>query len=70
MSAKYYCDACGEIINRNYVSKRYLPSKYLNHKNTALEVLVCVDGTWNDGDICWSCLKLVFNEPDCEIKQP
>lgn len=62
MTIKHLCDACGIEIDRNYVSERYTPTKWFRDKylNITLEVQVKKEKTWNDGDLCFDCLKAVF----------
>lgn len=54
---KVFCDVCKEEIKRNFVSERFSPKKGL----IKLEVMVGFNGTWNAGEICLPCLKMVFN---------
>lgn len=52
MSARYYCDACGNEL---------LPWEHKRLTGTlgriSFEVLVAVDGTWNKGHVCRYCLR-------------
>lgn len=61
---KNYCDGCGEELSRNYVTQR-LENEHQFHfmqgpecKSTTarVEVMAGVDGTFNSGDLCLSCL--------------
>jgi hypothetical protein len=53
---KGFCDVCKQELSRNYVSERYSPKKGL----IKCEVMVSFNGTWNSGEICLDCLKLVL----------
>ena len=61
---KYFCDSCGEEIERNVIGERvknttYLPSRYAAHKDTRIlvEVIAGTKGIWNNGELCLNCLE-------------
>lgn len=58
MSIKRFCDMCGAGIERSYVSPRLTSSL----KNWVVEVQVQLNGTWNRGDLCKSCVLRIINE--------
>jgi len=61
-----FCDACGDEIERNYVSERLTGIKKFRRDGSILAVQVEVtvgtgllspDGpTWNKGDLCIGCV--------------
>lgn len=53
---KRICDICKKEIERNCVGQRYLPCL----GKVSCEVMVAIEGTWNDGEICLDCLKKVL----------
>jgi hypothetical protein len=71
---RYYCDGCGVEVKRSYTSERFRPTKWFKLEggsgiNIAAEVMTCVDGTWNAGHLCKTCLLRVLNEPDMELRR-
>ena len=59
---KTFCDGCGELLGRNYVSKRLQRNLKLNGRQFTVDTLVATDGIYNDGDLCLKCLLKVINE--------
>ncbi len=56
---KRYCDVCKEETDRNYVTNRLVVQK---NKAAKAEVVVAINGAWNAGEICHSCLMLILTE--------
>jgi len=68
---KQFCDVCEKEIKRNYVGNRLKKKKIINRTNTEpnaagcktkieIEVMVAVNGMWNEGTICEDCLMKVL----------
>lgn len=55
---KIFCDFCGVELERNFVSRRFMPKL----KNIVLEVLVSVNKVWNSGHLCSDCIKKIVAE--------
>lgn len=56
MSAKYFCDVCGEELSdsdRGKVKKIF--------GQLTVEVYTALDNTWNAGDFCHSCIIKAVN---------
>ena len=66
MGIKFFCDVCGEETKRNYVSERLKPELVYgpSEREVRCEVIVAINGTWNDGVICEKCLREVLTEPE------
>lgn len=57
MSARYFCDACGEEMReRDYDRVR----RSLGH--VTVEVMVSYKGTWNHGHVCHGCIGKVITD--------
>lgn len=54
---KRYCDVCGKEVQRSVTSERYRPSAQKQGVRMDCEIMVAIEGTWNAGDLCLSCLK-------------
>jgi len=57
------CDVCGKVTDRNYVTERFKgistyrdPTNRSEHVKVEVEIMVGINGTRNDGDICKGCL--------------
>ncbi len=59
---KYYCDVCGNEIKRNYVTERLKRKLEINEKKIVAQISIAIDGIWNMGDLCYSCLMKVMSE--------
>ena len=66
MSTKWFCDSCGNELERNVVSTRLKGDHVLNGLRIEFQILVGTDGTWNKGELCISCLAeaLALTLPD------
>lgn len=53
MSVKYFCDVCGCELSRNLVDDRLRASV----GRVSFEIMAGVDGTWNDGHLCPTCVR-------------
>lgn len=53
MSIKYFCDACGGEIPKDQTGRVVRKLERIT-----VEVLVAVDGVWNDGNVCKDCIVL------------
>jgi hypothetical protein len=62
MPIKYFCDVCGEETKRNYVSERLNPE--LGDGKVKCEVIVAINGSWNGGVICETCLRATLTQPE------
>ena len=54
---KCYCDVCEIEVPRNYVSQRYKLKQNISGRKLEAEVMLCVDGVWNSGALCESCMR-------------
>ena len=62
-----YCDVCGEEVKRSYVSDRLL--KWFDGKNKmGVEIILGLNGTWNDGEFCLNCIQKAVNRLIAEGK--
>ncbi len=56
MSIKYICDICGKESNRDVVNKRMKGKiELLNKKKVMVEIIMGLNNSWNDGNICLNC---------------
>ena len=62
MSVKWFCDVCKKEMKRNVVDKRLKGMVDFSDKRVLIEVMVGVENTWNDGEICMKCLHDVLVE--------
>lgn len=63
---KHFCDVCGMVIERNFVSDRLVRRK----GRVSVEVMVTIDNVANKGDICLPCLLDVLNSGVIGHKYP
>ena len=58
MSSRYFCDICGDEIDKPQ-------TKFLfDHGRIKVEIMRAIDGTWNGGHACWSCVKAAMGDSD------
>lgn len=58
MSIRYFCDMCGEEIQKPTDANRIARQ----HANITVEVFVAVDGVWNGGHVCADCVVRVVDQ--------
>ena len=59
MTARYFCDQCGDEVT----DKRTTGNRIKRRRDrVSVEVLVAVDGTWNDGHVCQGCVIRAINK--------
>jgi hypothetical protein len=66
MPIKYFCDVCGEVTKRNYVSERLKPEFLHDSGKVVCEVMVAINGTTNGGVLCKECLRYALTQPERE----
>ena len=60
---KTFCDVCEKEIDRNWVTQRLVRYFAIPHKvSVEVEIIVKIDGVWNDGAICEGCLMTAIVE--------
>lgn len=52
MSAKYYCDGCGKQLKKHEHERLIVTLGRIK-----VEVMHCLDKTWNKGNVCWHCIR-------------
>ncbi len=67
MSIVQRCDNCEDETDRCYVHDRYKPILFSNHPGEnplriQAEVMVAIDGAWNNGNLCKECLLILLTE--------
>lgn len=56
MSARYFCDGCGEEVTGKANDRLRRSFDITATTNLAVEVMVRLNGTWNTGHICTACV--------------
>ena len=73
MSAKYYCDICGEEITEqnncvgatiNNVNNRLGAVITRKDKTLKVEIITALNDKWNDGDVCRHCVLDALSKLD------
>lgn len=64
MAVKHFCDVCGDEVGWNVVTERLKDSTNLRGRKVEVEITIGIDGTWNKGDLCKSCLFAALDRFD------